>query len=156
MRKIIISILLFMMLLLTFFSGCLNDNNTIDTLEEIFVNINGGADFNNIQDAINQSNNGTTILVWNGSYNQNIRVNKSVTIIGNSSTNTTVYNASGNGTGAVINITSDWVNISGLCVTNRTSYISCGLYKPWLIRQTPSSRSRRSCGRWATPTGCAS
>lgn len=71
--------------------------------------------YSKIQDAINASTNGDTIYVWAGTYFENIIVNKTVTIIGNGTINTTI---NGSGTGDVVHITADWVNISGFSVTN--------------------------------------
>jgi len=66
-----------------------------------------GADYTKIQDAINASNDGDTIYVWAGTYTENITVNRSVSIIGNSSVDTII-----NGT-AFFTIENSSVCISG-------------------------------------------
>jgi len=79
---------------------------------------NGNIDrpFNRIQDAINAGEDGDTILVFNGTYNENVVVDKSVSLIGNGSEVTTI---DGGGEGDVVSITADWVNISGFLVTGK-------------------------------------
>ena len=68
-----------------------------------------------IQDAINASNPGDTIFVYSGTYIENIVVDKSINLIGEDK-NTAIIN--GNGSGIVINILTDYVNISGFTITN--------------------------------------
>ena len=58
---------------------------------------------------------GETIRVYNGTYVENVLVNRTVPLIGNGSSNTTI---DGSGTGDVVRITSNWVNITGFNVTN--------------------------------------
>jgi parallel beta-helix repeat protein len=82
----------------------------------LYVNTTGsGGAYTSIQDAINASNDGDTIFVYNGTYYENVVVNKSVTIIGNGSENSTIDS---NGFGDTVLVTSDWVNITGFSVTN--------------------------------------
>ncbi len=46
------------------------------------VNASGGADYTRIQDAINNSNNGDTILVYSGTYYENVDVNNQLILRG--------------------------------------------------------------------------
>ena len=46
------------------------------------VNASGGADYTRIQDAINNSNNGDTILVYSGTYSEDVNVNKQLILKG--------------------------------------------------------------------------
>jgi len=79
-----------------------------------FVGVPGsGATYNSIQAAINIAQNGDTIRVWAGTYNENIIVNKTLSIIGNGTTNTTI---DGGWSGDVVKITADYVNISGFTI----------------------------------------
>ena len=81
--------------------------------------------FNGIQDAINASENGDTIRVFNGTYHENPIVNSSVSLIGNGSEVTTIY---GGGNGNVVTITADWVNMSGFRVTGSgTLFLEAGI-----------------------------
>ena len=75
----------------------------------------GRADYERIQDAVNASENGDTIRVYEGTYYENVLVNKTVSLIGNGSANTTI-----DGTDTVeyvVRITSPWCNISRFTVT---------------------------------------
>ncbi|MCK4614099.1 MAG: right-handed parallel beta-helix repeat-containing protein, partial [Thermoplasmata archaeon] len=69
--------------------------------------------FNRIQDAIDAAEEGATIYVWDGTYYENVMVNKSVSLIGNGSELTVI---DGGGSGDVVRITADWVKLSGFCV----------------------------------------
>ena len=53
---------------------------------------------------------GSTIRVWAGTYNENVVIDKTLTLIGNGSVDTIVE---GGGSGDVIKITESWVNITG-------------------------------------------
>lgn len=92
----------------------------------ITVNDNGGADYTTIQDAINHSSNGDTILVWNGTYTQNIIVNKSVSIIGNGTSNTTIKGP-GSSPNGILKITSNWVNVSNFYIYNAPTNLHKGI-----------------------------
>jgi parallel beta-helix repeat protein len=86
--------------------------------QEIYVDDDGipgvTCNYTTIQEAINNSRNGDTIYVWEGTYFENVIVNKTVTIIGNGSGNTTID------AGIVdicVLVTTDWVNITGVGIT---------------------------------------
>jgi len=74
-----------------------------------------GAQYNSIQYAIDNASSGDTIYVWAGTYYENVIVNKTVTLIGNGTMNTTI---NGGANGDVMTIVVDWVNISGFKITN--------------------------------------
>ncbi len=105
------------------FSNLINyghlDPNTKVTAEIITVNDDGdGANFTTIQAAINNAQPGDTIYVWAGVYNERIIVNKTVTIIGNGTGNTTI---NGTGFGDAVRIAENFVNISGFTIQNSGS-----------------------------------
>lgn len=72
-------------------------------------------DYATIQEAIDAANPGDTIQVWNGVYVENIIVNKTVSLIGNSSATTII---DGNQAGNTVYINSDLVNITGFSIRN--------------------------------------
>ena len=74
------------------------------------------ADYWNIQDAINMSNDGDTIQVWYGTYNEHIVINKSLTVESRDGTGDTFID--GMGSGVVVDITSDNVTFEGFTVQN--------------------------------------
>ena len=80
----------------------------------ITVDDDGGADYEKIQDAINASEDGDTVRVYEGLYEENISVNKRIDFIGNGSETTTI---DGGGRGDVVTITADLVNMSGFTIT---------------------------------------
>jgi len=85
--------------------------------------------FKNIQTAINYAFNNFIIKVWEGSYFENVKINKSILLIGNGSTKTKVC---GGGNGNIVSITSDNVVLSGFNITNSgnqgaTSYVGIDL-----------------------------
>ncbi|MCI0496799.1 MAG: pectinesterase family protein [Thermoplasmata archaeon] len=89
----------------------------LSSAETYIVDDDGGgwADFTSIQDAVDASSDGDVILVFSGTYEEQVRVNKTVSIIGNGSAETTV---TGNGSiGHVVTINADSVNLTGLKVT---------------------------------------
>ena len=70
-------------------------------------------DFLTIQEAINNAADGDTVFVKAGTYYEHVVVNKTVSLVGEDSSTTIV---DGNGTGHVIDIISDNVNITGFTV----------------------------------------
>jgi len=80
-------------------------------------NIDSGENFSTIQEAINDNEtlDGHTILVDAGTYYENVVVNKTVSLIGESR-GTTIIDA--NGTGNVIDVRADGVVIEGFTIQN--------------------------------------
>ncbi|RLF39433.1 MAG: hypothetical protein DRN21_03570, partial [Thermoplasmata archaeon] len=84
--------------------------------------------FDVIQDGINAVAEGGTVNVSSGIYCEHLTVGKTINLMGEDK-NTTIID--GGGTGNIISITDDWVNISGFTVTNsgnETYYQGIGLY----------------------------
>ena len=90
--------------------------NPISEAQTITVGHTPGADYWNIQDAINASNDGDTIIVWYGVYNEHIVINKSLTIKSRDGASSTFINGMGSGT--VIYVIADDVTIDGFTVDN--------------------------------------
>lgn len=81
----------------------------------IVVDDDGGQDYVTIQAAIDNANAGDNIYVWAGTYNENVDVDKTVSLIGNGSADTFI---DGGGSGDVMKISVDWVNVTGFNVTD--------------------------------------
>jgi|GEM_PF-787108 len=87
------------------------------TYENIRNNITGYY-YATIQDAINDSSIGQTIYVKNGTYYERFTISKTITLTGENQ-NTTIID--GSGTGSVVTITANYVNVSGFTVRNSGS-----------------------------------
>jgi len=81
----------------------------------LYVGGSGFGNFSSIQDAIDISNDNDTIIIYEGTYYENFIVNKSVDIIGFSNDNVKI---NGNGGLYGIMIRSDYINISGLTISD--------------------------------------
>ena len=85
-----------------------------------------GADYTSIQDAINASSDSDIIIIWNGTYTENVDVNKSVTITGNGSAWCHVIALSSSD--HVFDVSVDDVNISGLNISGAYDEAKYGIY----------------------------
>jgi parallel beta-helix repeat protein len=95
---------------------------------EWYVDDDGEADFTRIQDAINNATAGDTIIVRNGTYDENLVVDKRLTIRSENGPASTIVLAE-DPDEHVFNVTADYVNISGFRVGNATGrYIIAGIY----------------------------
>jgi parallel beta-helix repeat protein len=91
----------------------------------ITVDDSGGANFTTIQAAVDAAQPGDTIFVYNGTYHEDVLLNKSVTLTGEDR-NTTIIN--GTGTKTVVDITSDWTNVTDFTITNsKEDFIYAGI-----------------------------
>lgn len=81
-----------------------------------YVDAKGGGDFTKIQDAINDVSvhSGDTIYVYDGTYGENLRVNKAVMLVGESNSGTVI---DGGGSGVVVNVTADGVTVESFSIT---------------------------------------
>jgi len=126
MKKTII--LLIIMLIFSIFNiffpirTCIANGDTIYVDDDFDENTPGWqiSAFDNIQAAIN-SDQGETIYVYSGTYNENIIINRTITLNGGGSSSTTIQ-----GSGVhTIQITSDNVEISGFTIENDESSFIC-------------------------------
>ncbi len=95
-NKTYVSLIIIIMFTVMVFSGCLNSGNKESngsnsvSNSDIQVKINGGADYSSIQNAVDNANSGDVIFVYNGYYNEEVYIDKPLTIIGESNQNTIV------------------------------------------------------------------
>ena len=90
-----------------------------------YVDDDPGADFERIQDAVDAAEDGDTIRVYEGTYYENVVVNKSVSLIGNGSDVTTI---DGGHSGDVVTITADGCELSGFMVRNSGNLFNEGIH----------------------------
>ncbi len=79
------------------------------------VDDDGPADFHTIQEAVNAGNPGDTVFVHSGTYYEHVRLNKSLSLIGENRSTTII---DGYTFGTVIRVTVDDVLISGFTIQN--------------------------------------
>jgi parallel beta-helix repeat protein len=80
-----------------------------------YVNKDGSANYTRIQDAIDNASDGDTIFVYNGTYFENIIVNKKINLFGENKTSTII---DAKNIGDVVNIIADKVQINGFTIMN--------------------------------------
>jgi len=85
------------------------DGNTL------YVGGTGPGNYTTIQDAIDDASDGDMVFVYNGVYEENIRVKKTIQLIGENR-NTTVID--GGNRGDVVKLTADGVTVSGFTIRN--------------------------------------
>lgn len=81
----------------------------------IYVDDDGGADYSTIQEAVDAAIDGDLVFVYQGTYYENVIVNKRIHLMGESKDNTII---DGGGNDNTITITVDFVDVSGFTVTN--------------------------------------
>jgi parallel beta-helix repeat protein len=93
----------------------------------LYVGGNGSGNYSKIQDAINDAVDGDTVFVYDDSspYHENLEVDKSIYIVGKNKITTII---DGYGSGDVIYISAEWVNISGFTIRNGTRVGDAGVY----------------------------
>jgi parallel beta-helix repeat protein len=94
--------------------------------------------FNRIQDGINAVAEDGTVFVYNGTYYENVFIDKTIRLIGEDK-NTTIIDA--NGIGDVINVSTDRVNISNFTLQNADTNAGTGIYLFFNTNYTTISRN---------------
>ena len=89
MKKINIIFAICILLNIYLINGCI-ENTLPDNLNIVYVDIHGGKDYTKIQSAIDAITNGGKIIVSKGSYDETLRINKSITLIGSGENNTII------------------------------------------------------------------
>ena len=123
MNKILKVISIFILI-----AGILNVLSPITKCDENKLNMSyvGGDGFGNysyIQDAINDSENGTIIYVYNGVYYENLLINKSINMTGEDKYHTII---NGKEFGTVITLIANNVSVNGFTIKNSSlEYTEC-------------------------------
>jgi parallel beta-helix repeat protein len=135
LRKIIALGIMLLFLVMTISStiGFNLESQSIKPLSNgniLYVGGSGPNNYTRIQDAIDNATDGDTVYVYGDSspYYENVRMNKSINLIGEDK-NTTIID--GQNIGTVLNVTADYVKISGLTIQNNLDtfyHFSAGLH----------------------------
>lgn len=105
---IIFMILFSFSIIINQIGSCLSNEESI-----LYVSSSGSENFSTIQDGIDTAHSGDTIFVYNGTYSENIVIDKKITLLGENR-NTTIID--GRGSGNVIKINADHVTIQGFTI----------------------------------------
>jgi parallel beta-helix repeat protein len=82
--------------------------------------------FSSIQDAVDKAINGDTIFVYNGTYHENVFIDKDIDLIGEDKSSTII---DGSNTGRVVSFTKNGVYLSGFTIKNSGNYVEeSGIY----------------------------
>jgi len=81
----------------------------------IYVSKTGSGNFSTIQEGIDAAESGETIYVYNGTYNENIVIDKSIVLVGEDKNNTII---DGRITGNTIKVNANFVTIKGFTIQN--------------------------------------
>jgi parallel beta-helix repeat protein len=109
MKRVLIGVIVLLIL------GSYAVNSVELTETTIYVDDDGGADYTNIQDAIDNATDGDTVYVYNGIYHENVRIGKSITLTGEDKLNT-IIDARDVDNGIMVTVYN--VQISGFKLTN--------------------------------------
>ena len=82
---------------------------------EVLYVCENGCNYSKINDAIFNASEGNTVFVYNGTYYENVIVNKTINLVGENAF------IDGNKTGCVLLVSSGGVNVSGFTITNSGS-----------------------------------
>ena len=121
--KIWIAVTVFMALMMTSALAAFAIPITMASPDVIYVPDNHST----IQAAVNAAGTGDTIIVRNGTYTENVNVNKRLTVQSENGSDLTIVQAA-NPDGHVFKVTADYVNISGFTVKGATGCLGVGIY----------------------------
>jgi len=102
-------------------------SNTITSNgKTLYVGGSGAGNYTKIQDAIDDASDGDTVFVYNGSYRENVVVNKTINLVGEEKENTIIYN---NESSVNIFIINDGVSVTGFSLhdDSNTSLYNMGI-----------------------------
>jgi len=91
----------------------------------LYVGGTGAGNYTFIQDAIDDAYPGDTVFVFSGVYLERILINKTISLVGEDG-NVTIYGTGGM-THTVVNVSADWVNITGFTLQDPADEVTFGL-----------------------------
>ena len=121
-RVIILTAIIFLFLVFFIFFQVERCEGTIKNI--IYVGGSGPGNYSSIQSAIDNASEGDTIFVYNGTYYENVIVNKTINIVGENKENTIINGPISNVTDnllIVFYVSANHVNISSFTITNNAT-----------------------------------
>ena len=109
------SFIIALMVVLGVFISALTILPDITKASTLYAGGAGPGNYTSIQGAIDDASSGDTVHVFGGVYYENVIVNKTISLVGEGRDTTTI---DGNGTGGGVQVSADWVNITGFTVAN--------------------------------------
>ncbi len=88
--------------------------------KNLYVGGSGPGNYSKIQEAIDNSSNGDTVFVYNGTYNEAVDIDKSINLIGKDRNKTKIIN--GCEDYYAVDISADFVNISGFTIITNCKF----------------------------------
>ncbi len=107
-------VILFLGLAFTNFQTFLDPVYAEETRASSILYVGENATYQKIQDAINASQTGDTVFVYNGTYYEELKIDKSIRLLGQDPTTTFIHTENKEST---INITADHVTVSNFTIT---------------------------------------
>jgi parallel beta-helix repeat protein len=95
--------------------GFITFESEVMSAKTLYVGGIGPLNYSKIQDAIDAANPGDTVYVYHRTYYETVVVNKTINLIGEDKDTTII---DGGGSGDVVRIEKNWVNVSGFTVIN--------------------------------------
>jgi parallel beta-helix repeat protein len=130
MREKSLIVAVFILMFTIGFSGCVQtpseNNNNQHPNEQVYVGNGSDADFQNIQDAINAVNDGSTIYVQEGTYYETIYINKSIHLIHVGEHISSIIG--GKDQSSVIQVNADYCTLDGFDITKNGTIIAKGIH----------------------------
>jgi parallel beta-helix repeat protein len=113
-----------------FLGTCITPTVAVDNIKKssipissgntLYVGGTGEGNYTKIQDAIDNASDGDTVFVYNGTYYENLYIEKTIDLIGENKNKTFI---DGGGKGRVIDIDFRWVTINGFTISNGSAGI---------------------------------
>ena len=125
-QKVCSFALIYMLIVVNFIGLDINSEvvntpiSTRDGDKTLYVGGSGLGNYTKIQGAINDAIDGDTVFVYNGTYHENVIINKSISLVGENIDNTTI---NGSGTGDVVFVNEENVSIQNFQITCSGNYV---------------------------------
>lgn len=119
-QKITLSIVVGLLLLSCFTipSVVSEEKILLQGYQTLYVGGSGPNNYTMIQDAIDNASCGDTVYVYNGTYYENIKVNKSIQLIGENKYQTIIDGSKGLIGKAIVNVTAEYIKFSRFTIQN--------------------------------------